>query len=337
MSIRFKRGWWRKLDLRRQEPVKDRVCLMPNDRDEAAFQRLAEEVKALRLVLEDTRRSIREVRQLVGPFGVPMPDGTLLVQSLFGIKYLIDPLDLIIAPNLVVYRQWEADLSAMMAAYASPNLTFVDVGANFGYFSCLMGALIGNRGTGRIWAVEPNPNCVTLLRKNVSINWSMCPITVLPSGAGEKAAKLELIVPRNRSANGALKGKTKRAVGADEDVFKVEVKPLDVLLPPDLTVDLMKIDVEGHEWSVLAGARKVIERSPNIRIIMEWAPAQMKDAGYNASAMSDLFEALGLAVYLQRPGFTLAQPTGTPLTRSELASLGYENLVLQRRSEALAS
>ncbi len=306
---------------------------MSHSSDEVAFQRLAEEIKALRLVLEDTRRSVREIRQLVGPFGLPMPDGTLLVQSLFGIKYLIDPNDLIIAPNLVVYRQWEADLSAMMAAYASPDMAFVDVGANFGYFSCLMGSLIGNRGRGRIWAVEPNPNCVTLLRKNISINWSMCPIAVLPNGAGEKAAKLELIVPRNRSANGALKGKTKRSIGADEDVFKVDVKPLDALLPSDLNVDLMKIDVEGHEWSVLAGARKVIERSPNIRIIMEWAPAQMKDAGYDATAMADLFDALGLAVYLQRPGFALAQPAGSPLDRSELASLGYENLVLQRRSQ----
>jgi len=35
--------------------------------------------------------NVVELRALVGPFGVPMSNGSMLVQTLYGIKYLIDP------------------------------------------------------------------------------------------------------------------------------------------------------------------------------------------------------------------------------------------------------
>jgi hypothetical protein len=54
---------------------------------------------------------------------------------------------------------------------------------------------------------------------------------------------------------------------------------LDDVIPQDLAVDVMKIDVEGHELSVLRGARAVIGRSPNLNLIMEWSRKQMLQAG----------------------------------------------------------
>ena len=41
---------------------------------------------------------------------------------------------------------------------------------------------------------------------------------------------------------------------------------IDDFLPSDLTVDLVKIDVEGHEPSVVRGMERTIARSPNIRL-----------------------------------------------------------------------
>ncbi|TBW39538.1 FkbM family methyltransferase [Siculibacillus lacustris] len=292
---------------------------------------LKREVADIKVALATSQRTLREVRDLVGPFGVAMPDGSMLVQTLYGIKYLIDPLDLIIGPQLIVYRQWEADLSAMTWAHAHKDMVFVDVGANFGYFTCLLGSRIGRTGSGRVYAVEPNPACIELLRKNVAINWSMAPITIHPCAVGAASTQLDLVVPKNRSANGALVGRRPAPIAATDAVYTVAVEPLDDLLPEGEVVDLIKIDVEGHEWAVLAGARKVVARSPGLRIIMEWAPLQMTSAGYTADDMVSLFDELGLDAYRQTPGFRLAEPSGTPLDRAALGALSYDNIVLAPR------
>ena len=99
---------------------------------ETELAEMRRELTATRVSLDNISASLREMRSLVGPFGLTLPDGSLLVQSLYGNKYLIDPLDLIISPNLVIYRQWEPDLSALVLGEVKPDTVFIDVGANFG-------------------------------------------------------------------------------------------------------------------------------------------------------------------------------------------------------------
>ena len=128
--------------------------------------RLGSEIAALRC-------SVEEIRTLVGPFGVSFPDGTTLVQTLFGHKYFVDSSDLVMTPQLIVYRQWESELSSFIHSSVTADSVFVDVGANFGYFSVLAAARMGVSGRGFVVAVEPNPQMVALLRKNAAINWSI--------------------------------------------------------------------------------------------------------------------------------------------------------------------
>ena len=78
--------------------------------------------------IERIGTELRQIRSLVGPFGVPFPDGTMLVQTLYGTKYFIDPTDMVMAPQLVVYRQWESDLSTFMVNSTTKHTVFVDVG-----------------------------------------------------------------------------------------------------------------------------------------------------------------------------------------------------------------
>src|ERR1700759_5244650 len=103
------------------------------------------------------------MRQLIGPFGLSFPNEEILVQTLHGTKYFIDANDLVMTPQLVVYRQWESDLSAFFIRSLTPDTSFVDIGANFGYFTCLAGSRIGTTGRGRVIAVEPNPHMYRLL------------------------------------------------------------------------------------------------------------------------------------------------------------------------------
>ena len=307
----------------------DVIAMMHEMKAEIAALRT--EVSSLKHLSTDTLGLAREIRQLVGPFGTPLSDGKMLVQSLFGIKYVIDPMDLIIGPQLIVYRQWEAELSAMFAHAANKDMVFVDVGANFGYFTCLLGSLIGTSGAGRVWAIEPNPTCVKLMETNVAINWSMCPIHLIPNAAGASSGELEFIVPRNRASNASFVGRNQDVTALDSERFIVKVQPLDDTLPTSEVVDLMKIDVEGHEWSVLSGAKNLISRSPNIRIIMEWAPDQMMTAGFTASDMSNLFDELGLQGHLSSGSIRVGDALGPALDHDALMSHTYDNIVLKHR------
>jgi FkbM family methyltransferase len=48
-----------------------------------------------------------------------------------------------------------------------------------------------------------------------------------------------------------------------------EVRVVDSVLPPGTSVDLVKIDVEGHELAVLKGMQRTIAGSPSIAILLE--------------------------------------------------------------------
>ncbi len=236
--------------------------------------------------LDKLTQLVNETRQLVGPFAVPFPDGSLLTQTIHGLKYFVDPHDLIIAPQMVVYRQWEADVSQLFRSLCRPDSVVVDIGANFGYFSVLAASLIGARSGGQVISFEPNPGLCELFRRNREINWSIAPVTLHQIALGESEDDLILHVPKAHGANGSLSAPS----GIECIQIPVTVRPLDAVLAHNLAVDIMKIDVEGHEATVLRGARAVIARSPNLHLILEWSKKQMSQAGIAPEAVLALLE-----------------------------------------------
>src|SRR4051794_34975198 len=81
---------------------------------------------------------------------------------------LLHPADEVITANLVKWGVWEAAETRFLSALLSEGDTFVDVGANVGYFSVLAARRIGAGGT--VVAVEPEPRNLELLRANLHRN-----------------------------------------------------------------------------------------------------------------------------------------------------------------------
>ncbi|AGX88347.1 FkbM family methyltransferase [Candidatus Symbiobacter mobilis] len=273
--------------------------------------------------------TVREIRNLVGPFGTMFPDGTMLVQTIHGTKYFIDPTDEIMAPQLVVYRQWEPDLSTFMVNSTTPDTIFLDVGANFGYFTCLVGSRIGSQGNGCVIAAEPNPLMQRLLQKNTKINWSMAPIELHNCAVTEQEGFAEFAIPHDRAANASLVSSTTQ--NSDERLI-VRSVTLDQLAA-GRKVDLIKIDVEGFETAVLRGSSETIMRSPNIIIIIEWSLQQMREAGFTACNMIELLKQYKLhAFHLPSTRFiTEDQWAKLEISFEQLQHVAYNNILLQRR------
>jgi FkbM family methyltransferase len=161
---------------------------------------------------------------------------------------------------------WETFVDDILCALARPGDTFVDVGANVGYYTIKIGSKIGP--TGRVYAVEANPELHGVLAKNIEINGRAAWSQAFNVAAGAETGQMPLMFERARSGGGSIR-LPGEPVGLGTETHMASVEPLDRLLPPDCRVDLMKIDVEGFEPFVLDGMQALLARSPDMAIVTE--------------------------------------------------------------------
>ncbi len=295
---------------------------------------LAEKIDALTAEMQHLRRAVDDIRMLVGPFAATLPDGSVLVQTIYGNKYFIDSTDEIMAPQLIVYRQWEEDISRFIINSMTPDTGFLDIGANFGYFTCLAASRIGTSGCGFVISVEANPRMVDLLRRNSRINWSMCPITIHDFAVSDREGYIEFNVPDGRAANAGLASPAvARAPGDRRLVVPTRTLPQ---LVGDRPIDLMKIDVEGFELLVLNHLAPVLVHSPDLAIIMEWSQQQMQAAGFSAADFFALLDRFGYSVHRIPPSLQHARAASSEyaVSRERVAALPYDNVLLLRNGTA---
>lgn len=140
-------------------------------------------------------------------------------------------------------------------------VTVVDIGANRGQAACFFNRLLPGA---RIIAIEANPDLVPLLRRKTNnLN-----IEILPLAVSEKPGilpfyrcvfdEVSTLEPPNKESKYLL-FKSKILLVRPEDMYKivdVETSTLDQIVSKLnlTTIDILKIDVEGHETSVLKGA-----------------------------------------------------------------------------------
>jgi FkbM family methyltransferase len=194
--------------------------------------------------------------------------------------------------------------SAQVKSYLKKGMTFVDVGANVGYYTLLAASLVGS--SGRIIAFEPSPYAFRKLEETVREN-SIPQIDAVPSGLGEVACERQLFMP-TRNGN-----HTPSMVPNDGGrPLSVQVRRLDDYLDEQAIdrVDLMKIDVEGLEPNVIRGARKHIERGHIHAILCEfnqdWLAA-------NNSSVAGLYE--------QLVSFGYKSTTGPPKAETQVQNI----------------
>lgn len=140
-----------------------------------------------------------------------------------------------------------------------------DVGANVGLFAFAAAGLAGRSGT--IIAVEPDGWLAANLRRASRWNPDAAEVIVVPAAISDRLGLTEFIVANNNRAVNyiAQAGRTSITGGARERQL-VPTLTLDCLAENLPMPDVLKIDVEGAEALVLAGAGHVLEVGPTIFI-----------------------------------------------------------------------
>ena len=136
---------------------------------------------------------------------------------------------------------FEPEEIASIVDLAEPGFTFVDIGANCGFYSLRVARAIG--GSGRVIGIEPHPGMRRRLAFNASINPAL-PVRILGCAVGDRAGP-------GRLAEGTRNLGQTRVSG--QGSIEIEIRTLsDIAAAENLErIDAIKVDVEGFEDRVL--------------------------------------------------------------------------------------
>jgi FkbM family methyltransferase len=154
--------------------------------------------------------------------------------------------------------RFEPNAFAVLAQILRPGDLFVDVGANEGLYSLAAARLVGP--SGRVVAVEPSPREIARLRANVARNDLGSSVTIVDTALAAAGGWASLAIAED--AHGGQNAFADRMASnlAIDDVRLVPTISLDMLVTRlgGRQPAVIKIDVEGAEYEVLAGAEKVL-------------------------------------------------------------------------------
>jgi FkbM family methyltransferase len=204
-------------------------------------------------------------------------DHEAVARTVFGARMRLQTHDLV-QRCIYHYGVWEPNLTQWISERLRPSDVFVDVGANCGYFTLLGASCVGPGGS--VVAVEPSPAIASLLRENLERNHARN-VRVAELAVSDHRGEVRLFSgPR---ANSGMT--TTVAADRTEGGIAVPCMPLpDCLSEHELKrARVIKIDVEGAEWSVLTGLAPAFAKlRPDCEIVVEISPDRLRAQGVGA-------------------------------------------------------
>jgi FkbM family methyltransferase len=242
------------------------------------------------------------------PNPVYMGNNILQSRTHWGDRIFLSTLNLDVCPSIIETGWWEPWNDHLLRRLLKPGHTYVNIGANFGYFTLLGGNLVTH--TGRVYSVEANPNLFIHLMQSVhrcgyygrtklfnicmydrvgeTLQMRFC--TEFSGGGG-----LEPHMPKRRNCIEAsldddflalaektsllrdfrpgVDDKGRMHIGGPGEgsiYFQMPTTTLDAMVGDD-TVDVLMMDIEGAEVYAVLGGQNVIRRSQKLAMIMEWS------------------------------------------------------------------
>jgi FkbM family methyltransferase len=170
-----------------------------------------------------------------------------------------------------------------ISALLLPDSTYVDVGANVGTLALAGAAATGPMG--KVVAIEAHPRTTRFLKDNVREN-GMCHVTVVCAAVGDKEGS---VVIENRRADDM------NQVSITGNGPNIPMRTLDDILAGVGGVRLLKIDVEGFEKFVLAGAPRTLARTEFVFI--EIIASTAAHFGYDVADVMQMLRTAGFECY----------------------------------------
>lgn len=183
-------------------------------------------------------------------------------------------------------RQDKHDI-ALMQQYIKQGDIVLDIGANIGFYTKILSALVGENG--KVYAFEPDKTNFNHLMKNAG---HLKNVVFFNKAVNEKTGKITLY-------HSDLLNVDHKTYPTENYTSTTEidgVAPDDVL--PGHKVDFIKIDIQGYEYYAFLGMKEIFKQNENLKIITEFYPYGMKNAKIDFEQFFNYLWENGFAVFM---------------------------------------
>lgn len=222
----------------------------------------------------------------------PVYNRTVALLGRTGLRRVIngtDPL-YVMSAHRGVSETYEPRVWRHLMEQLKPGDVVADVGANIGLYSVAMAKRVGR--SGRVFAFEPDPDSYASLYGHAKLNETADIIEAIAAAVGQQTGEIEFYA--GHGLESGVAGTIKSAQGRPTTV---PLLSLDDYFA-GRRLDLLKIDVEGYEQAVIAGATKLLgdhARSPR-KIFIEVHPWAWPGLGFSGEALLALLAQAGYSV-----------------------------------------
>lgn len=258
---------------------------------------------------------------------VYLGENTVLTRLEAGHKIYVDTRDRGLAPHIILDGFWEPEMTRAWRGTLRPGMTVIDVGSNIGYYALLAAGGVGPDGT--VVAFEPDPRLHDLLFANLDVNGYRTRSRCVAKAVTDAPGWATFYKREKYPINSSLWNPAGVAAQMLDKVtpFEVETVDLDGYVRDELdgrAVDLVKIDAEGAEGSVLLGMEQTLARNDQITVLCEFNADRITYTGGDPAETLSFLENLGF--FLRYVG-----PEGTVVSVSRQEVLAGSEFMLYLR------
>ncbi len=213
-----------------------------------------------------------------------MPAGIVSAKTMHGFAMEVLAEDLI-GRHIILSGRFDFSPIKILRKFSQDYDSILDVGANIGYVSCF---LLQNLPNSVLQSVEPQPELFEILQRNLS-QFDFSRSKSHNIALSDKTGSAHFNVSRRNLGGGKL------VEAASVNSFSVTVRSTSEFLAGFSKLDILKIDVEGHELSILANGESELTRLHPRAILMEDHTGQMLPDGQIGRILSRMnYEVYGI-------------------------------------------
>ena len=234
---------------------------------------------------------------------VPSSQDQIISIKKYNFAVIISRNDKALAEDLIQSQEYGTNVAKVLLKYLKPEISFLDIGANIGYYSFLAASQCPKA---KIFSFEPDEKNFHLFKTGIVYNSYDKQIKAFPFAVSDKNEKILVSDLGNNPNFGArFTGKTLKHLksivhGPDPYFTPVEAVKLDSFLE-NQKIDLVKIDIEGYEPFAVKGMINLIKHNKPI-IISEFAPPNLKSVGQSSpEEYLNIFISLGYHINVIAP------------------------------------
>ena len=236
----------------------------------------------------------------------------------------------------MVNDRYEVEIKDLLHDLIRPGMTVFDVGAHVGYYTLMAARLVGP--SGRVYAFEAEPENYAILKKNVELN-GYTNVTCIPKAVSNQSGVLTLYVSsQGNDRHTIINDPRAISLGPKREVPAITLDEFAASVGwPQ--VDVIKMDVEGAEPMALVGMSRLLDRSENLCLVMEFAPEIIRSGGTDPIDFLRTLTCLGIKITPVESDLSqdLFRPEQLLGAVNEAEKRGAINLLCKKRSPTLAS